>query len=321
MMKKFFVPLIVAALSLSAVLYGQRVIDTVQADAFHPSARVQAVNQRLELTSRGTDLLYASHATIEDQEQFNTSCQSSERTAAILGCYYQRNIYLFNITNSELDGAIEVTAAHEMLHAAYERLNFIERAHVDSLIKAEYQHLMKDPAIAEEMAYYQKAEPGAEINELHSIIGTTVADISPELESYYGQYFQKRSDIVALNEKYNAVFVALNKKAEALQASITAEQPAIKAALEAYNADRQQLETDIDTFNQRAASNGFSSQSSFNVTRNALMARVGEMNARRSAINQRVDNFNAMITELNQLSVRVNEINQSLNGAQPTSGV
>ncbi len=44
---------------------------------------------------------------------------------AILGCYNpsSRDIYIYNVTNSELDGVKEVTAAHEMLHAAWERLS------------------------------------------------------------------------------------------------------------------------------------------------------------------------------------------------------
>jgi hypothetical protein len=321
MVKKFIPSLFVIALSAGIFLYGQHATDIVLARTFEPSAEVSMVNQRLKLTPGGTTLLYASHASIEGSDSFNQSCQSGERTAAILGCYYKRQIYLYDITNPELDGATEVTAAHEMLHAAYDRLNFFERNRIDQLIKNEYDNLKKDPVIAEEMAYYQKAEPGAEINELHSIIGTTVATVSPELESYYKRYFTDRSSIVALNASYNAVFTDLTKQAEQLQNEINQQERELKLELSNYDSDRQQLEGDIQAFNDRASSHGFSSQSSFNTARNALIARVSEMNDRRSGINAAVESYNNKIAELSKLSVKVNEINKSLNGVEAPSGI
>lgn len=319
--RKFLPTLTLLVLGVIGLLYSQQIADMVLASSFHPTDRVNTLNARLKLTGEGTNLLYASRANIENKQEFNTNCQSSERTAAILGCYYKRQIHLFDVSNPELDGAIEVTAAHEMLHAAYERLNFFERAQVDKLIEAEYDNLRKDPTIAEEMAYYQKAEPGAEVNELHSIIGTTVAQISPELERYYSQYFKDRASVVALNQKYTAVFTELNKKAEELQAAISAKEPVIKQELADYDADRKQLEIDIQTFNERASSQGFTTQNSFNVSRNALVRRVNELNARRDMINAEVNSYNVMISDLTQLSVKVNQYNESLNGVEAASGV
>ena len=321
MLKRLIPSLVVIAIAAVVALYGQRLADTVLARFFVPSQRIAAIDQRLALTDRGTDLLYASHTSVEDSSTFNASCQSTERTAAILGCYYRRQIFLYNVQNPELDGAIEVTAAHEMLHAAYDRLNFFERKHVDDLITAEYDTLKKDPVIAKEMEYYSKAEPGAEVNELHSIIGTTVASVSPELESYYTQYFTDRQKIVALNQKYNAVFSDITAQAEQLQKEIDQEEIALKGDLKQYEAERSQLETDIQTFNERASGQGFGSQSSFNAARSSLVTRVNEMNQRRDDINSRVANYNEKIAELAKLSVKVNEINKSLNGVPAPTGV
>lgn len=321
MLKKIASSLVFIALVAASTLYGQRAVDIVLAQTFEPSAQVSTINQRLKLTSEGTTLLYASHAAIENSQEFNQSCQSNQRTAAILGCYDKKQIYLFNITNPDLDGATEVTAAHEMLHAAYDRLNFFERRHVNQLIENEYENLKKDPVIAEEIAYYQKAEPGAEINELHSIIGTTVSSVSPELESYYKRYFTDRSSIISLNNSYNAVFVEATKRAEQLQIEINQQESVLKIQLSSYDSDRKQLDVDIQAFNDRASSQGFLSQSSFNTARLALTARVSAMNDRRAEINASVDSYNNKIAELTKLSVKVNEINKSLNGVEAPSGV
>ena len=83
----------------------------------------------------------------------SSNCDTEERTTAILGCYYQRHIYLFDINNKELDGTLDVTAAHEMLHAAYDRLNFFERSYVDGLINAEYEVHKNDASLKQIMAY------------------------------------------------------------------------------------------------------------------------------------------------------------------------
>lgn len=321
MIKRLLPTLFSLALAVGIIFYGQHAADFVLAKTFEPTSEVSAIDKRLKLTQEGSRLFFASKATVQDAASFNTSCQSTERTAAILGCYYKRHIYLFDISNPELDGATEVTAAHEMLHAAYDRLNFFERDKINDLIKKEYETLKDDPAIAKDMEYYKEAEPGAELNELHSIIGTTAASISPELEEYYSRYFENRASVVSMNDAYNAVFSDISARADTLQNEITALESQLKIELAQYEADRRQLEIDIQTFNDRAASRGFTSQSSFTTARLALSARVAAMNDRRAAINASVDAYNAKIVELKALSVKVNEFNKSMNGVTAPSGV
>lgn len=296
------------------IAYGQQLLDRVLAARFTPSEEIQKVDERLALTDKAQTLFYASHPAIEEDTQFNTSCQSSERTTAMLGCYYRRQIYLFNITNKELDGAVEVTAAHEMLHAAYERLPFFERPKVDQMVEAEYEKLKNDKDLAGLVGYYQKAEPDALTNELHSIIGTTFTNLDPKLERYYGQYFKNRSVIVAMNQSYSAVFKKVQAQSDELAATINKESPAIEAELARYNTDRNQLEMDIESFNQRAARGGFGSESSFRIARTALVTRSNELNQRRNNINARVAEYNKLVEQLKVLSVRSAELNKSING-------
>lgn len=312
---------VILVLSAIVILYGQRLADTVRARMFTPTAAVAGVNDKLAMTNLGTDLFYASNPTIESASTFNSSCSSEERTTAILGCYWKRKIHLFDIQNKELEGTLEVTAAHEMLHAAYERLNVFERAYVDGLLRAEYAKLKDDASLKQVMQYYEKAEPGAEINELHSIIGTTIATLSPELEKYYGNYFTNRSAIVAMNGKYNAVFGELSKKADDLQKQIDSEGPIIRQLLADYEESRKQLESDIAAFNARAQSGGFTSQSAFNVARAALLTRVSQLNNDRESLNGQVDVYNQLVEELNKLAVHVSELNQSINGVAGPTGL
>lgn len=311
----------VVVLGAVAYFYGPMGLDAVRAAGFHPSQSIAALDSRINVTSRGQQIFYATSPVIENRAQFNTDCQSTERTAAILGCYVHDRIYLYDIQDSELDGALEVTAAHELLHAAYARLNVFEQAHVDSMIHTEYLKIKNTPDIAQAMQYYAKAEPGEETNELHSIIGTTIKDLPPDLEAYYAQYFTNRAAIVTLNANYTAVFDKVNQQAAALQDKITIEAASIKTESSRYNSDLSQLNSDIQSFNDRAAAGQFSSQYSFNQAREALVARVQEMTDRQVALNAEIDQYNADVATYNKLAVRAQQLNKSINGVEAPKGV
>ena len=314
--------LLVIIVCVLAFFYGQRIIDIYEARQYFPTAQISKVTERISLTDRGKELLYASKPLVEDQELFNNNCNSTERTTAMLGCYYRKRIYLFNVQNKDLDGAIDVTAAHEMLHAAYDRLNLFEKIHVNNMITAEYDKIKDRSDIKKLMEYYSKAEPGSNINELHSIIGTTIISISPELEEYYKQYFSDRASVVSLNAKYNEVFRQVEAQGADLTEKLNKDSPVLQRDLENYESDRLQLEIDIDSFNSRVNSNGFATRSSFETARATLVERSNDLNVRREEINQRVDVYNKNIEQLKALSLKVDQLNSSINGiSTPKSGV
>ena len=309
---------------LSAALvyfYGPIGVDAVRAAQFHPSASVSAITSRIALTPRAEQIFYATAPQVESKAQFNTNCQSVERTAAILGCYTQDHIYLYNINDPELDGAVEVTAAHELLHAAYARLNVFEQENVNKMINAEYMKIKNNPDIAEVVKYYAQAEPGQETNELHSVIGTTIPNLPPALEKYYAQYFVNREAIVAMNAKYTAVFDTLNQQATALQTKITNEAAVIKTEMTDYNTDLAQMNADIQDFNQQAANGSFRSQYSFNVARSALIARTQQLTDRQTDLNTQISTYNDDVAAYNKLSVRSKELNESINGVEAPNSI
>ena len=188
-------------------------------------------------------------------------------------------------------------------------------------MKTQYEKTRNDANLREAMRYYSQAEPGSEINELHSILGTTVVELDPELSRYYAQYFKDRSAVVALNAQYNKVFGDLKAKALALEQKIKAAEPTLTEDLAAYESDRTMLESDIESFNQQDASGAYSSAIAFNSARHSLLARVDALNARREAINARVADYNADVAALNALSVQAGDLYKSINGAETTTGV
>ena len=110
---------VVAAGGLAAAYwFGPQLLDEFRAQQYTPSSQISAIEQRVTLTSAGKRIFHATSPEVQDSEQFNSSCHSVERTTAILGCYYRDRIYLYNVQNNELDGALDVTAAHEPVKAA-----------------------------------------------------------------------------------------------------------------------------------------------------------------------------------------------------------
>src|SRR5690606_11618218 len=129
----------------------------------------------------------------------------------VLGCYSQQRIYIFDVQDERLNGVKEVTAAHEMLHAAYDRLSSGERERVDTLINEAFRSI-ENERIRDAAQNYESDGHGTLNNELHSILGTEAADLPEELEEYYSRYFDDRSHIVSIAESYEAVFIEIQEQ-------------------------------------------------------------------------------------------------------------
>lgn len=267
------------------------------------------------MSDQGTFYFYASQPSLESSQDFNNKCGRKEQNTAILGCYDGQRIYIYDVTDRQLDGIREVTAAHEMLHAAYLRMSDGERARVDSLLEAEYATLKDNKDFAERMAFYARTEPGERDNELHSVIGTEVATLSPELEAHYKHYFDDRSKVVDLHTKYASVFADLQNRGDALSARLTSLGNSIEQQSTRYNADVAQLNSDIESFNRRASDGGFSSQAQFQAERSALVDRAAQLDGRRTAINNDVVAYNNVRQQLQAIASQSEALNRSIDSS------
>ena len=294
----------------------QYIIDSVIFWRFQPTSEIATIATRSQLTDTGKFMFYASQPTLEGRATFSDKCGSSkEESTAILGCYAANRIYLFDITDKRLDGIKEVTAAHEMLHAVYQRMSATDKQRLEELLENEYKKLQSEPEYAERMAFYARNEPGQRANELHSIIGTEVRSVSPELEAHYARYFTDRSAVVDLYDNYRQEFRSLQQQTTALGAQLDELSKQIELLTNRYRSDVAQLESDIQSFNERANSGGFSSQSQFASERASLVRKVNESDSQRSAINTRVETYNDLRTQYNEIATQTEELYESLDSS------
>ncbi len=310
--------ILLLAAATFVVLDRQAIYDQWNFWHYQPTAQVADIANLAGLSDQGKFYLYASDATVDNATDFNKNCVRQEAKNAILGCYANSKIYIYNVTNQELNGIEEVTAAHEMLHAVWDRTSASEKARVGALLEQAYSD-NKTPDLESRMAYYSRNESGERTNELHSIAGTEFKNLSPELEKYYSQYFTNRQNTVALHDKYNSVFSQLSTEAEALYKKLNTLGESIKADSAAYNQAVVTLTKDIQTFNDKAANGGFTSTSQFNIEREAIVARTTALNEQRATLDNNIKDYNASYADYQALVVKNESFNQSIDStlAQP----
>jgi hypothetical protein len=299
------------ALVVWVVFNRQYVIDQINVWQFKPSPDVVTIGERAGLANKGLFYYYTSHPSVDSAADFNINCQRKEAKSAILGCYTGTSIYIYDVTNTRLDGIEEVTAAHEMLHAAWDRMSEAEKSSVSKLLEAQYAKL-NDTELTARMDYYNRNEPGQFDNELHSIIGTEYASISPELESYYSQYFSDRKKLTDLHTSYNSVFTELSNQSDALYATLTRLGAQIDIQKNTYNADTAALSADIAAFNAEAKNGGFSSIEYFSAERQSLLNRSKALDGERVTLNNKIKTYNDDFTQYQALVIQSQALNKSI---------
>lgn len=279
-------------------------------------ATVAAYADRAGLSREGVELLHVSFARIVEPDRFDEFCSRDEPGIGVLGCYTLADgrIYLYDVENAELAALEPVVAAHEMLHAAWDRLTADEQDALAPLLEQAFAALGPQHELVERIAAYEADDPGSRIPELYAIIGSEIADVPAELEAHYARYFADRSAVTALNAQVVAVFADLEQRLTSLSDELTALGARIDAEQAAYDVDAAALEADITAFNERAARpGGYTSQSVFLRDRDALIARQSELQARLDATNALVGEYNAGLDELEALNAEADELNRSIN--------
>lgn len=299
------------------VQHPQPIIDQVTVWQYEPTPDVERHVERLGLTDHGRFLYYASQPSIESSATFGEHCPAheGEEGFGILGCYRPANkaIYLYDVTDERLDGTEEITAAHEMLHAAWDRIGDDERGRLAALLEAEYDRLSSDTVFSERMAIYARIEPGEHANELHSILGTEVAELSQELEEYYAKYFTDRASVTSLHAAANAVFVDLKKRTDELVAAMDSLRAEIESDYARYTKETDALNRDVTDFNSRTTATSSEEFRRLELEREQLLDRKTQLDALYASIQERSDRFDAMRRDLENLNAVSADLQRGLN--------
>lgn len=309
--------LILLALLISlSVAWAKRydLLDWWRLRNYVPPARIVQLANDTTMTDEGRKLFYVNHPELNDELAFNQNCTISEQSI-VLGCYISgQGIYLFDVTDERLTGVQQVTAAHEMLHAAYERLSGSERKRIDTLTQQFFEQL-QDVRIQDTVTSYRNRDPSVVPNELHSILATEVVELPAELEAYYSRYFTDRKAVVAFSKAYEAAFQERKDKVAVYDKQLAV----LKQEIESDELNLAGLGEDIKLERQRLdallAAKRFEE---YNAGVPPFNAKVDHYNNLVNQIRTLIDRFNRLVAERNSVALEENELIKAIDSRPDT---
>jgi len=263
-----------------------------------PSQIVQLASDA-SMTPYARRLYYSNHPLLESREEFNKDCTNYGEETAVLGCYHGRRqgIFIYAVDDPRLQGVLQVTAAHEMLHEAYDRLGTAERSNVKKMLETYAASGKLDSELNQKLDSYRQQNADV-VNEMHSIFGTEVRSLPPDLEAYYKKYFTNRLRVVEYKESYQAEF----SRRKALVDNYDAQLADLKTQIDSHKASLtaklSELKAKEKTINQAIA----------NQNRSAYDSAVRSYNNLVSVYNQELAVTQKLIAQYNDIVARRNEI-------------
>jgi len=310
---------LVSVVLLVAVLIGlwqrQNIYDWWRLNNYDPPSQIVELAKNTKMTDYSKKLFYVNRPQLNDRADFNNNCQTQEQTI-ILGCYINhRGIYVFNVKDERLKGIKEVTAAHEMLHAAYDRLSNKERARVDKLTSDAYKKLANE-RLNKTIVLYRNKDPSVVPNELHSILGTEIRELPAELNNYYKQYFTDRLAVVIYSEKYEKTLIQQQDEIKKLESQINSAQKDLVVQKTEITNMEAELNNKSQQLQNLKNSNDISSYNSMVPDYNAM---VYQVRALVKNYNDSVVNLNAMIDKYNNLAIEQKQLNSEIDSHTSTT--
>lgn len=238
---KILPAVVLVILVVLVTLNYQTVLDFTRGLFYAPSYEMVEIRAKLDLTTRGELVFNASAPALMNEEDFNAHCHATDEMSAVLGCYTEQKIYVYHVKSEELKGIVELTTAHELLHAVYERMSDSEK----EVLKADLEKVYQDnrEVLDEEIKNYDSAK---RLEEIYVRAGTEIAKLPEKLEKHFAEIFNNQDKVVTFYEGYIKIFRELKAKSEKLNAEIEGLAGQIKAKIAEYEAGASWLFDEIN---------------------------------------------------------------------------
>lgn len=312
-----FILVLLVVLGLGFWVRHNEFLDWAAARGYDPSGDVKILVSDTTMTPYAERLFYANRPAIEGKQKFNEHCTDPSEQVAVLGCFTgnRLGIFLYDVTDERLNGIEQVTAAHEMLHQAYQRLNKKEKTRVNGLLQ-EYHDLKATEKLRAKIASYKDSEPEHLQNEMHSIFGTEAADLPTELEQYYKRYFSNRQQLLALHQKYQSEFdqrIAQINEYDTQLSSLKTRIEANKIDLDTREKDLRQRRSQLDAYLAAEQIN------QYNAAATSFNASVVSYRKLVEATNVLVDSFNDTLAVRNALAIQERQLEDAIDSSVDTA--
>ena len=312
-MRKFIsVSLLIVVLSVVGfgVLNRQWVRDFYVVQTTDVQTLADNLRQNLRLTEQADFLYQASQPEVLQSSDFNKSCAGVQREQSIvLGCYTRQRFFIYDVDDERLSGVKEVTAAHELLHAVYDRLPKDERDRIDGLV-LEAAKTVTNERFQATLAQYRESEPDQIPNELHSILATEVSDLPSDLELHYRRYFQDRSIIVGYATQYEETFSSLEEQIDSYDSNLNNLKNSISSYEELLRSKQEELKNVQNEMQQLRDSGQVEEYNSLVPGYNQQIQNYNQIVA---LLKQSIDEYNKLVEKRNSLATTQNDLAKELN--------
>ncbi len=309
----WLIMVIIGVAALLLFLNREWIHDYLRGREYQPTSEMQRIREDLALTERGEFLFNAAQPELNDRDDFNAHCRDGANTEiAVLGCYANSNIYIYNIEEDELEGIRELTAAHELLHAVYARMDEKEKEGFRSILDQVYDE--NEDILKRDLDTYDAAE---RFEEMYVRVGTEVADLPAELERHYSEIFKDQDKIVRFYNQYIKVFRKIESDMEALKQEMAELEAGIETKTAEYHQGLNEVNAKIDEFNNCADTEGcFESEAVFEARRAYLIQEQQALEDLYNEINSLVDQYNLKVNEYNENVLHNDKLNQIVNSSE-----
>jgi hypothetical protein len=289
-------------------------IDWLRLRGYTPPTTISSLAEQTTMTDTAKHLFFLNKPSVEDKKAFQTKCPKYDDQTITIGCYVggQRGIYVLGVNDERLAGVEQVTAAHEMLHAAYERLSQSDRDYVDNLLRTYAENGLKNQRILTALEGYKKSEPGQELNEMHSMFGTEVADLPDALEEYYSRFFNNRQAVVGFANSYQEAFTSRQQQIDDYDSQLEQQSAVIKANTQKLDSQSTKLEDErrrLDGLRSSGDIDGYNAGvAPFNVA-------IGSYNDLLTTTRELVQRYNQLVETRNAIAAQKVELQSAIDSS------
>ena len=239
-------------------------------------APIADVMERASMSEQARRLFLEAEPRIEGKAELQRSCRNTS-SVHTLGCFLatrrcelragpstcsvEKRIHLLRIERVDLKDLMYVSAAHEMLHAAYEAMPPPERAQLNANLQSALPGL-DQCRLSANMAAYSGLGGDARLSELHSILGTEFPSLPPALQTHYSRYLLNRRSLVQAHDRTlggrEQEICGLRARLDQLEARIAGLRAQLRRLrssgnVRAYNAQVPSFYAEVSTYNRLVA--------------------------------------------------------------------
>lgn len=284
---------------------------------YRPSGEMERIRTALDLTDSGYRIFNAAMPELLERNEFNQICRESANESAVLGCYRDDLVYVYNVVDEELPGVRELATAHELLHAVYARMSEAQKTDLVEPLTRVFD--ANQELLESEINLYDISERQ---EELYVRAGTEVKNLPSELEEHFAGIFKNQDAVVDFYEGYISVFREIEKKLKNLLAQTEALSAEITAKTSEYETRAATLNAQVQEFNACAGTlDCFASTTAFNNRRRELVAEQTALETLYNEINSKISQYNALVVEYNDNLLHGQILNQAINSSAKVESV